>query len=71
MRVTLDVSKLSGWLNDVADCRVERRAHDARGKVRAATREGGGRPPAQAACMGEGPDLGAVHPSYISSAPET
>ena len=26
MFVTLDVSKLSGWLNTVADCRVERRA---------------------------------------------
>ena len=29
MLVTLDVSKLSGWLNAVADCRVERRAYDA------------------------------------------
>ena len=27
--VTLDVSKLSGWLNADADCRVERRACDA------------------------------------------
>ena len=26
MSVTLDVSKLSGWLNADADCRVERRA---------------------------------------------
>ena len=26
MLVTLDVSKLSGWLNAVACCRVERRA---------------------------------------------
>ena len=26
MFVTLDVLKLSGWLNAVADCRVERRA---------------------------------------------
>ena len=29
MYVTLDVSKLSGWLNAAADCRVERRAYDA------------------------------------------
>ena len=29
MSVTLGVSKLSGWLNAVADCRVERRACDA------------------------------------------
>ena len=28
MFVTLDVSKLSGWLNLVASCRVERRACD-------------------------------------------
>ena len=31
MSVTLDVSKLSGWLNADAYCRVERRACDARG----------------------------------------
>ena len=30
MVVTLDVSKLSGWLNAYAYCRVERRACDAR-----------------------------------------
>eukprot|EP00964_Phaeocystis_antarctica_P049979 scaffold28957_cov67-Phaeocystis_antarctica.AAC.2 len=29
MSVTLDVSKLSGWLNARAPCRVERRACDA------------------------------------------
>ena len=29
MSVTLDVSKLSGWLNASARCRVERRACDA------------------------------------------
>ena len=28
MTVTLDVSKLSGWLNAFAVCRVERRAYD-------------------------------------------
>ena len=37
MFVTLDVSKLSGWLNAYADCRVERRACDAgRGAAREA-----------------------------------
>ena len=29
MIVTLDVSRLSGWLNADADCRVERRAYEA------------------------------------------
>ena len=29
MSVTLDVSKLSGWLNADAPCRVESRAYDA------------------------------------------
>ena len=37
MLVTLDVSKLSGWLNALADCRVERRACDlGRGAAREA-----------------------------------
>ena len=37
MVVTLDVSKLSSWLNAVAACRVERRACDAgRGTAREA-----------------------------------
>ena len=37
MAVTLDVSKLSGWLNALASCRVERRACDAgRGAAREA-----------------------------------
>ena len=37
MVVTLDVSKLSGWLNADACCRVERRACDAgRGAAREA-----------------------------------
>ena len=37
MVVTLDVSKLSGWLNTSAFCRVERRACDAgRGAAREA-----------------------------------
>ena len=48
MVVTLDVSKLSGWLNAVAYCRVERRAYDAgrgagrgRGSVDRRQRTGG------------------------------
>eukprot|EP00964_Phaeocystis_antarctica_P070500 scaffold42939_cov45-Phaeocystis_antarctica.AAC.1 len=48
--VTLDVSKLSGWLNPVAHCRVERRACDAGREMRPG--EAGGRETmtAQAAC---------------------
>jgi len=34
MVVTLDVSKLSGWLNASASCRVERGAYDVRGEMR-------------------------------------
>ena len=45
MFVTLDVSKLSGWLNADADCRVERRAYDAK---RGAGWEAGGHGPAAA-----------------------
>ena len=40
MSVTLEVSKLSGWLKVDADCRVERRACDAGG--RGASREAEG-----------------------------
>eukprot|EP00964_Phaeocystis_antarctica_P108858 scaffold73351_cov48-Phaeocystis_antarctica.AAC.3 len=39
MSVTLDVSKLSDWLNAYADCRVERRAYEA---GRGVGREAGG-----------------------------
>ena len=48
--VTLDVSKLSGWLNADAPCRVERRACDAGREMRAG--EAGERRAmtAQAAC---------------------
>ena len=42
MSVTLDVSKLSGWLNADADCRVERRVYDAQRGV-SRRREGVGR----------------------------
>ena len=42
MSVTLDVSKLSGWLNASACCRVERRACAMRGEVRPGRCEGVG-----------------------------
>eukprot|EP00964_Phaeocystis_antarctica_P127397 scaffold91077_cov47-Phaeocystis_antarctica.AAC.2 len=45
MSVTLDVSKLSGWLNFDALCRVERRACDAE---RGVDREAGKRGPVAA-----------------------
>ena len=54
MVVTLDVSRVSGWLNAHADCRVASRAYDA-GGMRAERREGVGRP----RCVqwaGEGPN---------------
>ena len=40
MSVTLDVLRLSGWLKFHAACRVERRACEMRGEVRAGRREG-------------------------------
>eukprot|EP00964_Phaeocystis_antarctica_P124178 scaffold87868_cov89-Phaeocystis_antarctica.AAC.2 len=43
MSMTLDVSKLTGWLNALAFCRVENRAYAMRGEVRAGRREGVGR----------------------------
>ena len=43
MLVTLDVSKLSGWLNATACCRVERRGRSMRRKVRLGRRAGVGR----------------------------
>ena len=42
MFVTLDVSKLSGWLNAAADYRDERRVCDAMREVRAERRGGAG-----------------------------
>ena len=47
MSVTLEVSKLSGWLNAVAFCRVERRTCEA-GGIGAWGREGVGRRRVQA-----------------------
>ena len=60
MVVTLEVSKLSGWLNTDARCRVEGRACDAGG--RGASREAGGPVVCdggtQEACTGVGPTQG-------------
>ena len=72
MSVTLDVSKLSGWLNTDANCRVETRACDAE---RGVGREAGGRGPAAARerhARREGPALkaeGAI--GHARSAPQT
>ena len=44
MFVTLEVSKLSGWLNANAPCRESQGGHTVRGKVQAGRWEGGGRP---------------------------
>ena len=66
MVVTLDVSKLSFWLNADARCRVERRACDAGG---GADREAGerGEVAAQAACTGKA-RLKAWGPGHARSA---
>ena len=42
MPVTLEVSKLSGWLNAEAHCRESKGGHTVRGEVRPRWREGGG-----------------------------
>ena len=42
--VTLDVSKLSGWLNADAYCRESKSGYEVRGEVLASRWEGGGRP---------------------------
>ena len=55
MLVTLDVSKLSGWLNATACCRVEREAYE-EGRVAGGRWEAAA---AQAACW-EGPTMGAA-----------
>ena len=52
MVVTLEVSKLSGWLNAVADCRESKGGHTMRGEVRPGRRDGGEVAAAQAVCMG-------------------
>ena len=43
MLVTLEVSKLSGWLNAEANCRESKGRHNVRGEVRAEAGGGGGR----------------------------
>eukprot|EP00964_Phaeocystis_antarctica_P018308 scaffold10120_cov30-Phaeocystis_antarctica.AAC.1 len=58
MVATLDVSKLSGWLNADACCRVARSAFEA-GGTPAERREGRGASTAHAACR-RGPDWGSV-----------
>ena len=55
MSVTLDVSRLSGWLNADAYCRVERKHK--RAGVRIGRREGVRAAAAHAACR-QGPDCG-------------
>ena len=42
MFVTLEVFKLSGWLNAYAFCREPKGGHTVRGEVRPERREGGG-----------------------------
>ena len=57
MVVTLDVSKLSGWLNAAAFCRVEREPCGKRGGMRGRARGGGrGAAAAQAAGAGRTPN---------------
>jgi len=73
MVVTLEVSKLSGWLKADAVCRVEGRACDAGGReVRAGRREslwcGGG---TQEACTGKRPDSRLGGQGHAWSAPGT
>ncbi len=51
MLVTLDVSKLSGWLNADAPCRVKRRAYYVWGEMRVGRLKGA--TAAQAVCTGE------------------
>jgi len=53
MSVTLEVSKLSGWLKACAFCRVEREGHAMRGEVARREAGGHGAAAAQAACSGK------------------
>ena len=43
MVVTLEVSRLSGWLNAVAYCRESHGGHTVRGEVQVGRQQGGGR----------------------------
>ena len=62
MYVTLDVSRLSGWLNADALCAESKSGIMKRSEAQQEV-EGGGAMVAQAACAGEGPNwgLGAWH----------
>ena len=63
MSVTLDVSKLSGWLNADAPCRESKGGHTMLGNVWAGRREAAGRATTCKQRAGEGLDcrLGAGH----------
>eukprot|EP00964_Phaeocystis_antarctica_P162443 scaffold136764_cov401-Phaeocystis_antarctica.AAC.1 len=70
MFVTLDVSKLSDWLNAYAFCRVERRAYDA-GQGVGGEAGGRGATTTQAACTGRAPQKAGgqgtrgAHPKHL------
>ena len=72
MDVTLDVSRLSGWLNAEACCRVKG-GHTTRGEVGAGRRQGDAEAAAaQPACKGEGPtggvgaqEIGGAHVEHV------
>ena len=75
MVVTLDVSKLSGWLNARASCRGEREKHRKRGERRAGRREGVGAAAAAQAGRWEDPTVEAAgkgtrgaHPKHVAHA---
>ena len=68
MSVTLDVSKLSGWLNADAICRVKREAQ--RDEVRAGSREGVGKPRRCKQRAGR-PRLWGLSVGHARSAPKT
>ena len=53
MFVTLEVSKLSGWLNADALCRESKEGHAVRGEVYGSGAAGGGRPRRQACSVQE------------------
>ena len=71
MVVTLDVSKLSGWLNARASCRGEREKHRKRGEMRAGRREGVGGGGGGASRALGGPDCGGCWQGHARSAPKT
>ena len=77
MLVTLDVSRVSGWLNADANCRVERRTYEKQGEARAGRWEGVGATAAQLRrkrCAGKGPTRGGAqgthgaHPKHVHHA---